>query len=185
LLIIDLYEEHVIKEGKSKSMVKKELAATFDVSVRCIEKVIKKGRDYYLKELENGRANLMSPRARAAKYSELECALLSWIKQCMNDFPHRDLNITRYAVSIKAQLIAKDMKILNFHASRNWFQAFRRRHDLSFGRKQIKNQKDVFAPEGRLIDYFAFASFYLCCAWSEECSIFIHSYFCFFFISFT
>jgi hypothetical protein len=80
-------------------MVKKELAATFDVSVRCIEKVIKKGRDYYLKELENGRANLMSLRARAAKYPELECALLSWIKQCMNDFPHRDdLNITRYAV---------------------------------------------------------------------------------------
>ena len=121
-------------------MVKKELAATFDVSVRCIEKVIKKGWDYYLKELENGRAKLMSLRARAAKYPELECALLSWIKQCIIDFPHRDLNITRYAVCIKAQLIAKDMKILNFHASRNWFQAFRRRHDLFFGRKHGEKQ---------------------------------------------
>jgi hypothetical protein len=101
-----------------------------------LKKVIKKGRDYYLKELKYGRAKLMSLRARAAKYPELECALLSWIKKCMIDFRHRDLNITRYAVCIMAQLIAKDMKILNFHASRNWFQAFRRRHDLSFGRKR-------------------------------------------------
>ena len=136
---LSLEQKYEIIQLLDNKVSQSEFARRYGVSQPTVSGIAKKSEDITRQYESN--ANPTRKRQRTGKATDIEAALAEWF----NEARQRDIPLAGPLLCEKAEDLAKQLGVADFHASNGWFCRWKERHGIVFERMHGE-KKDADQP---------------------------------------